>query len=572
MTPIFAVAFLALPLNPSSAFVRGVGERYLQIVAAQDPQLSLKLGLPVEHLPELSLAREESDAAAASVLLRNLSQVREADLNHDETLSLDVLRKRLKILEESPRFHWLRFPVTPYASPIGPTTAFLQSFPLKEAKDRERYLRLLHSYPAFIASIQGTLEGGLGRGIVLPEEELAAVRLFVDSYVGPPGKSPYDPKAERFASPEEAAAFHSSLAPILENEVNPALKRLSAVLAGEYASRAPKGVGLSQYPGGNDFYQWLVRVHTTLDVTPQEVHERGLAEVARVETEMAKVRGQLGFQGSAAAFRDSLKSNPKLFPKTPEQIEAVFMAHVRRIEPRIDQFFSRRPLAPYGVKRLAAELEAGETFGHYQVPLSADATGYYFFNGSHLEDRSLLSAAALIYHELVPGHHFQLNLAAENHQLPLFRRELTDTAYTEGWGEYASMLAGEMGMYEDPYDRYGRLAMEMFLSTRLVVDTGMNALGWSRAKALEYMRDHVLETETQIGTESLRYSCDIPGQALAYKMGARRIYELREQARSTLGTRFDIKRFHDAVLSTGSLPMSTLERHVQWFVEAERKP
>jgi uncharacterized protein (DUF885 family) len=285
---------------------------------------------------------------------------------------------------------------------------------------------------------------------------------------------------------------------------------------------------------------------------------------------MKKVRDTLGFKGTKAEFKAKVKSDPRFFPRTPEEIGERLMSHIRRIEPKVDAFFLRRPKAPYGVKRLAPQLEPGQTFGYYNPPTASDPTGYYYFNGSSLADRSLLNAGALSYHELLPGHHFQINLAHENEAIPAFRRETLDTAYTEGWGEYASALAGEMGMYEDPYDRYGRLAMEMFITVRLVVDTGMNALGWSRDKAVAFMRDNLMETDTQIASESLRYSCDIPGQALAYKMGALEIQRLREKTRAALGPRFDVRRFHEAVLGSGSLPMTALERHVDWFIRQEK--
>ena len=319
--------------------------------------------------------------------------------------------------------------------------------------------------------------------------------------------------------------------------MNPPLRTLADWLDGEYRGAAPDAVGLGQYPGGPEAYAWLVRWHTTLDVDPQAVHGIGQARVTAIESEMASLRERIGFAGTPAEFRQKLKTDPRLFPKTPEEIGERLMAHIRRIEPRVDAFFLRRPKAPYGVRRLAPELEPGQTFGFYNPPTAGDASGTYYFNGSQLADRSLLNAAGLIYHELVPGHHFQISLAYENDGLPAFRRETFDTAYTEGWGEYASELAGEMGMYSDPYDQYGRLAMEMFVTTRLVVDTGMNALGWSRDRAMAFMREHLMETDTQIQTESLRYSCDIPGQALAYKMGALRIRELRERARAALGVK-----------------------------------
>jgi uncharacterized protein (DUF885 family) len=265
-----------------------------------------------------------------------------------------------------------------------------------------------------------------------------------------------------------------------------------------------------------------------------------------------------------------LEKDPRFIPKTPEEIGDRLMSHVSRIEPKVDAFFVRRPKAPYGVKRLEPALEGAQTFGYYSPPTAAEPRGYYRYNASKLEERSLLGSAGLAYHELVPGHHFQIALAGENTDLPPFRREYFDTAYTEGWAEYAAYLAGDMGMYAEPYDRIGRLAMDLFISTRLVVDTGMNALGWSRERAMTFMKENTMSSETQIKTESLRYSADIPGQALGYKLGALKIRELRERAREKLGERFDIRRFHEAVLSSGVLPLSTLERHIDWFIDQEK--
>jgi uncharacterized protein (DUF885 family) len=239
------------------------------------------------------------------------------------------------------------------------------------------------------------------------------------------------------------------------------------------------------------------------------------------------------------------------------------MAAARRIEPKLAEWFGTRPKAPYGVRRLSPALEPVMTYGFYQRPTPQEPGGYYMFNGSKLEERSMLNAAALSYHELVPGHHFQVALTQENPRLSAFRKNAAYTAFLEGWGEYASDLAGDMGMYTDPYDRAGRLSMDLFLSTRLVVDTGMNALGWSRDRAMDYMRAHTFESETQIRTETLRYSADMPGQALAYKMGSRTIRELRERMRQRLGARFDVRRFHETVLMHGSMPLGVLERHVE---------
>jgi uncharacterized protein (DUF885 family) len=263
-----------------------------------------------------------------------------------------------------------------------------------------------------------------------------------------------------------------------------------------------------------------------------------------------------------------LKRDGRFFATTPEQIGERLMSHARRIEPLLPAYFGRLPRSKADVRRLDPRLESVMTFGYYQVPTAADSMGHYFYNGSRLPERNLLFAAALVFHELDPGHHFQFALQAENASLPAFRREAAYTAFIEGWGEYASALAGEMGMYNDAYDLYGRLMMDMFLSCRLVVDTGMNYFGWSRERAKEYMRERLLDSETQLDTETLRYSVDLPGQALAYKMGSRKLVELRDRARATLGTRFDYRTFHDAILRPGAMPLSIVEQNVSRFIAA----
>jgi uncharacterized protein (DUF885 family) len=562
-----------LPRSPSSRTVAEAGEAYLDFLKQDSLYLRMKFGLPIERLPDISLAKEEADARFAARWLTRLGEVRPADLDEDETLSLDILRRQLGVVRDTPHFHGLGFPVTPYASPFGLVNRAFSTFAMPDEGAAQRYLGLLRQMPAFVGAVRAELAAQVARGIRIPRDELAIAVPFVASLAGDAQTSPYAVGAERLAAlpPSAASAFREEVTAVIEKDVNPPLRSLVDWLGGEYRGQAPEAVGLGQYPGGPEYYAWLVRLHTTMAVTPAEVHQIGLERVAAIDVEMKKVRDRLGFAGTKAEFKALLKKDARLFPRTPEEIGERLMGHIRRIEPKVDDFFLRRPKAAYGVRRLEPQLEPGQTFGYYNPPTAAEPVGYYYFNGSNLADRSLLNAAALIYHELVPGHHFQINLAYESRTIPPFRRETTDTAYTEGWGEYASALAGEMGMYEDPYDLYGRLSMEMFITLRLVVDTGMNALGWPRAKAVELMRENLMETDTQIDTESLRYSCDIPGQALAYKMGALEIRRLREKARGALGPRFDIRRFHEAVLGRGSLPMTTLERHIDWFITQEKK-
>jgi len=364
--------------------------------------------------------------------------------------------------------------------------------------------------------------------------------------------------------------FHQAAGRIIADEIDPALVRLADELAGEYRRRAPDRIGIGQYPGGAAAYRALVRFQTGFDLTPEEIHRRGEAEVERLSRRMTEVRRQLGFEGTAREFNQRLRSDPRFLARTPEEVAERLMAPVRKIEPKISTWFLRVPKAPYGVEALPAAM-GGMTFGYYMVPTPAQPRGRYMFNAGQLDQRPMVGAAALIYHELIPGHHFQLALQAENPDLPPFRRYLMHTAFVEGWGEYASHLGEEMGLYDDPYSLYGRLAMDMFLSTRLVVDTGLNALGWTRQQATDYMRDRLLESDAQIDSEVLRYAIAMPAQALAYKLGATHIEDLRRHAETALGPRFDVRRFHEAVLGNGSLPPEILAKHIDWWIEQEKR-
>jgi uncharacterized protein (DUF885 family) len=236
---------------------------------------------------------------------------------------------------------------------------------------------------------------------------------------------------------------------------------------------------------------------------------------------------------------------------------------------KVGEYFLKIPQTPYDVRRLAPELEGAMTFGFYQPPSKSEPTGIYFYNGSNPGEKSLLWAAGLLYHELVPGHHFHIASQYENEDLPPYRRESSFNAYTEGWAEYASWLAEEMELFTDLYDLCGKHVMDLFLSTRLVVDTGMNYYKWPRKKAVEFMRENLIESEVQIQSESLRYSVDMPGQALGYKLGSIKMLELREKAEKALGEKFDIKKFHQAVLGSGAMPFPVLEKHIDWYIKKE---
>lgn len=555
-----------------SARLQEVADEYWQFLQNESLTLRLRQGLPVDRLPEISLQKSQANAAFGQSLSRKLEPLRESDLSHEEQLSLAILRKEAQQLVEAPNFYWLTFPLTPYSFRNLGVFPVFSSHSFRTQADRDHYLMLLGKFPGLMRSIEEKLRGQFRRGIVLAKEEIP---LVVGLFGGPAGEKEQNlfwVKSERLAALPSAdrEVFLKRLAAVIETQIRPAVKSLIGFLSGDYRAKAPDAVGLGQYPGGKDFYRALVKRNTTLDLSPEEIHRIGLAGIEALNTQLEGVRRTVGFAGSLEDFRPFLKTDSRFFAKEPEEVGERLLVAQNRIVGRVTEFFGKTPRAPFGVKRLEPELEGALTFGYYQAPTATDPKGYYKYNGSNLNERTLLGAGSLIAHELVPGHHFQINLQRENGDLPRFRRESGYTAFTEGWGEYASDLAGEMGMYADPYDRAGRLSMDLFLTSRLVVDTGMNYFGWPRLRAIEFMKANTLQSATEIETETLRYSCDMPGQALAYKIGMRKLTGLRDGAQKALGPAFDIKKFHDALLGSGSMPLDVLERHIDWFIAREK--
>jgi uncharacterized protein (DUF885 family) len=565
------LALIALLSAPQDSLDRIVADAW-QHRLDHEPALRLQQGLPVESLPEISEESSRQEVAVYRALLERLARIDPASLKHEDWLTWAILEWELKQGVEAANHLALLSQITPYTMPLPAVHEVYTRHTFSSRQDLDRYLRLLRQYPRWMGQLQAQAEWQRTKGFLLPRETVDQMVPVFRAFAQPAERSLFAVAPDRLAriDPKESEAFRAQVAKIVQEEVNPALERLAAMLEGDYRKAAPESVGMGQYPGGPEAYRFLVRLHTGLDVTPEEVHRRGLEEVARLEARMAEIRRQVGFAGTQRQFHEMLRTDPRFLAKTPEEVGERLMVPVRKIEPLIGRYFQRVPKAPYGVKRLDPELEGSVTFGHYKQPNPADPSGWYFFNGSRLDQRPLAGAAALIYHELLPGHHFQIALQMENGALPELRRNLYHTAFVEGWAEYASELGIEMGLYDDPYALYGRLAMDMFLSNRLVVDTGMNALDWPRSKAVESMRERLLESDVQINSETLRYSTSMPGQALAYKMGSAKIWELRRRAERELGPKFDLRRFHEAVLGSGSLPLSVLERHVEWWIGQEK--
>jgi uncharacterized protein (DUF885 family) len=558
-------------IKDSSQLLKELGDEYWNYMLQESIELQIKHGMEITKLPDLSFTYASAQNDYAKDFMQRLQQVKATDLSHEEWISFEILKWDFANYIEGIKYYWLDFPVTPYTSPIRSVQRAFSTYQFKNIEDCDAYFELLAKVPKFTEAMLDKLKTQYEKKIILPKDEINLVVPFLNTFIGEGEKSPFYVSKKRLEEVEESkrVEFQKTLVEVIGAEINPALKVLPKFIEGDYLKKAPDIVGLWQYPDGKDYYQYLIRVQTTMDITPEEIHQIGLEQVDKIMEKVDKLRESGGFKGTRKEFLVFLKTDKRFFASTADEIGERLRSYMEGVSQKIGDYFLKTPEASYDVQRLAPELEGAMTFGFYQPPMGSESRGLYLYNGSKVAERSLLWAEGLLYHELVPGHHFHISLQNENTALPEFRKETIHNAFTEGWAEYASWVCLEMGLYKDKYSLCGKHMMDLFLTTRLVVDTGMNALEWPRNRAVKYMQERLVESETQILSETLRYSVDMPAQALGYKLGSMKYAELRKKAELSLGDKFDIRGYHEAILGSGSMPITVLEKHIDWFIEQE---
>ena len=532
-------------------------------------------GAPLDgQLPDLSFEGAQRRADMGAQILALLSTVDDEQLPHDSALSSKLLRYYAQSWSREAEHYWVAIDPTgslfygPFAqtaytggylfSSINPAVT---AFAFEKDGDGERYLTLLADIARMLRQIHERTEGQAQRGIRIHKPQLPAVRTLLERLRATAHAS-YPVVASRLSALQDADALAAEIGRRVEQRVLTAFDALIAQLDADYERLAPDEVGLDKLPGGKAAYDWLLRQHTTRDLSVEQVHAAGHARMARIEAEMATLRAQLGFTGSASEFAAYWRAQPGAMATSADDIGERMRRHKDGIERRFDEFFHQRSAYDYDLVRLAPALEGSMTWGFYHPPVPDEPRGLYHYNGGKLDSLAVIAAASLVFHELVPGHHLHLTLQRDNETLSPLRRNASVNAFNEAWAEYSATLTGEMGLYDDPRDRYGRLCMDAFLTCRLVVDTGMNALGWSWEKAKDYLRAHTLCAEAEIESDTLRYSCGIPAQSLAYKLGDEDLLRMRENVRSRMKDRFDYRDFHAAILDAGALPLPALEWHL----------
>jgi uncharacterized protein (DUF885 family) len=537
------------------------------------PDAATFLGWPGldDRLPDLSIDAVERRRAEAGAPLTVLATIDVDGLDDGDRLSHDVFAWQQRSQADAARFPGDLLAVTQLEGPQNDLALLLGSMQATSPEHFDNLLARLRAVPTLVDQTIELLERGLSLGITPPQVTLRDVPAQVEAHVGA------DPAAGPLLAPFRALA--ASGAPhadevfqeaveVAAAAVAPAFRRLHAELVDHYIPRARTTEGLSAVPDGRDWYDERVRHFTTTDLDAQEIHEMGLAEVGRIGAEMDQVRTGTGFGGSAQDFAEFLRRDPRFFFASGEELLVSYRDIAKRIDPAVVRLFGRLPRLPFGVVPVPEEMAPSAPAAFYlEGSLAMARPGRFFANTYNVTARPSWNMESICLHEAVPGHHFQIALAQELEGLPEFRRRGLFTAYIEGWGLYCESLGPELGMYHDPYQRFGALDAEMLRAIRLVVDTGMHALGWSREQAIAYFLEHSVSPEHEIVVEVDRYLV-LPGQALAYKVGERLLQELRRRSAASLGDRFDIRAFHDEVLRHGALPLDVLATLVQRWAEA----
>ena len=563
--------------DPALAAILADYEAYLKainpIAAAREGDKAAR-----SQLPDASRAFEAAQEPALRLFAGRLAAIDPARLSDDDRLNHAFLAY---LLERS----LARIPLdtgrmSAFNSEGGPGQSFgymAGSTRITSSEDAEAWIGRLQAMPRTYADELAAARRGLETGMVQPKPTVESALALMEIEAAHTPET--DPLLKPFATlpavipAAEQAELRERAARTVAEQVMPARREWVRFLREDYLPRAPESLGLVHRPGGRDLYAFLVQGYTTTDLTPDQIHQIGQQEVARIRARMDEEMQAAGWTGDFASFLAFLRADPQFYAASREALLEKASEMAKRADDGLPALFGKLPRLPYGVRPVPREIEESYTTGRYfGGSMEEGVAGGYMVNTSHLDQRPLYELPALTLHEAVPGHHLQIALAQEADEGPYFRRGANVTAFTEGWGLYAEFLGEEMDFYRTPYERFGRLSYEMWRACRLVADTGIHWLGWDIEQARACFRDNSALSPHNIETELQRY-IGWPGQATAYKIGEIRLREIRARAERELGDRFDVRRFHDALLVDGALPLALLDQRMdRWIAEERARP
>lgn len=548
----------------------------------ESPESATSLGIEgyddrVTDRSPAAVARRKAHTRSAIAALERFDP---AKLSTQDRISRDVMLANLRLsAEEDAIYGDLPFgsadSFMPVSSTGGPHSFLVfatKAMRFRTTRDYENYLKRLSQVPRAIDQNMATMREGMRTGWMPPAEAMTrATAQFAVFAAGDVKATPLWRPFEQFPA-DVPAADRARLARegerVLSEKVHPAFAKLKRFVEADYLPRARKSLGATTLPSGERYYDVRVRRMTTTTMKAEEIHQLGLAEVARIRGEMHKVIASTGFKGTFAEFVQFINTDPRFFFDTADERLAAYRDIAKRADAELPKLFAELPRTPYGIR--AMEAYEGDNADNYSRPaIDGSRAGFFNANVNNLKDRPSYEMEAVLLHEAVPGHHLQIARQQELKDLPLFRRSAGYVAYSEGWGLYAESLGYEMGMYKDPYMRFGALWAEAMRACRLVIDTGIHTKGWGREQSIKYMMDNA-GLKPGFATAEIDRYINTPAQALGYKIGELRIKAMREKARAALGERFDVRRFHNAVLDDGPLPLTVLEGRIDEWIASQR--
>lgn len=603
VTPLHAIAFALLllisplflsrpvcadpPTNTEAAKLQALFDEEWEWTLREFPEFATSVGdnRYNDKLSDLSAPAMERRKTHEREVLQRILVIDRSRLTDQDVVSYDLFRREAERSVEQQRFPMGKIVlfggfIIPYEwEPISQMhgvhldiPSLPRRAPFRNAKDYQDFLARLAAYPRQVDEVIELMRRGIASGWMLPALPLRGIPAQIEpQLVDDATKSPLYKPFEKFpegVAEDERARLAAKGGEAIIGSIVPALKRLHKFIVETYLPAGRKDIAASNLPGGPAYYELAVRSSTTTGLSAREIHDIGKREVARIRKEMDGIMKQVGFKGSFPAFLQFLRTDPRFYYTKGEEILPGYRDIAKQVEPELPKLFAELPRTPYGIREIPAY--QGETAEHYS-PGAADGTRAGYFNAyiGNPAARPKYNMEVLFLHEAVPGHHLQIARAQEIKGLPPFRRNGWYNAYGEGWALYAESLGGDLGLYTDPYARFGRLTFEIWRAMRLVVDTGMHAFGWSRQQAIDYMKENAGLTETQIESEVDRYIV-WPGQALGYKIGELKIKELRAKAQKALGVKFDIRKFHNALIDNGALPLDLLEQRIDEWIKTQQ--
>jgi uncharacterized protein (DUF885 family) len=552
-------------------------EMYWAAGMREAPAFATYIGYPGlgDRLPDFSDEREELSRRLVHLELAALSSIDESRLTAAEQLNYELARRQFNLGIEGERFRGLgTLLVTHMGNGITDGLSLLGYMPSVKVADYEDMLARLRGFPRMVDQGITRLDQGLKLGFTPPRVTLGHVAGDVLSFISDdPLKSevlePFTRIPETIPAPERERLRRSAVE-IYRTQDVPALHKLHDYLAATYVPHARESIAVGALPDGKAIYAYLLRTYTTTDLTPEQIHALGLTEVKRIRAEMDKVMASTGFKGTFDEFSTYLRTDPRFFYDKPEDLVAGYRDIAKRIDPELTKLFGHLPRLPYGVKAMTEATSSAPSALYGNGTAAAGRPGWMLVNTFDLKARPKWAMESLTAHESVPGHHLQYSIVEEIQDVPAWRRWDIYPVFSEGWGLYAETIGGELGLYKDPYSKYGQLTNEMWRAIRLVVDTGLHAMGWTREETIRYCRANAAKTDREIENEVDRYITS-PGSVPAYKIGQLKIRELRSYAEKELGEKFDIRSFHDEVLGGGQLPLDLLEKNIRNWVAKQKR-